>query len=170
MWRLMGAALLTGGGLWMGLQAAAELERRAAALESWADALALLEGELAFRLPDLPWLLEELARRAPGLAGEVMAELGRSFSRLGEESFEQLWTEGISRGAGPLDAGDLEPLYRLGTVLGRCGWEEQRRAAERTRTVLEHRAAHLREELSRKGRAYGALGLSLGAFMTILLL
>ena len=70
MWRLIGAALLSGGGLWMGLQAAGELAAREKALESWKDALTLLAGELTFRLPDLPCLLEELAARAPSPAGE----------------------------------------------------------------------------------------------------
>lgn len=170
MWRLMGAALLTGGGLWMGLQAAGELSRRAAALESWANALALLAGELSFRLPDLPRLLEDLSRRSPGPAGEGLRAVCQSLPRLGEEPFGELWAQALRAEAGPLTEGDLEPLLRLGALLGRCGWEDQRAAAERTRLELERRAAGLREELSRKGRAYGALGLSLGAFATILLL
>lgn len=170
MWRLMGAALLTGGGLWIGLRAAGELRQRAEALESWANALALLEGELSFHLPDLPRLLEDLSRRAPGPAGETLSAVGKGFSRLGEESFGQIWADTLAQKAGALTREDLEPLLRLGGVLGRCGWEEQRSAAERTRLALERRAAALREDLGRKGRAYGALGLSLGAFVTILLL
>lgn len=170
MWKLMGAILLTGGGLMIGLQAAGELSRRAKALESWANALELLEGELCFHLPNLPWLFENVSGRSPGPAGEVMARLGRDLSRLGEESFEQIWTKAISEAMDPMEPEDLECLYRLGSVLGRCGWEEQKAAAERSRLALERRAARLREDLSRKGRAYGALGLSLGAFVTILLL
>ena len=170
MWRLTGAALLTGVGLWMGLQAAEELRGRARALESWAAVLALWEGELSFRLPDLPRLLADLSRRSPGPAGEALAAVCRGLSRLGEEPFSQIWAEALTREAGPLTPGDLEPLLRLGGLLGRRGWEEQRSAAERTRLALERRAAQLREDLGRKGRAYGALGLSLGAFAAILLL
>jgi len=170
MWKLMGGALLTGGGLWIGLRAAGELRRRAEALESWAHALALLAGELSFRLPDLPQLLEDLSRRCPGPAGESLAAVGGDLPRLGEETFETLWAQALARTAGPLTGEDLEPLLRLGGLLGRCGWEEQRAAAERTRRELEGRAARLREDLGRKGRAYGTLGLSLGAFVTILLL
>lgn len=170
MWRLTGAALLMGGGLWMGLQAAGELLRRVRALESWANALALLEGELSFRLPDLPQLLEDLSRRAPGPAGEGLEAVCRDLSHLGEEPFEQIWSKAIGAEAGPLTQEDLESLRRLGSILGHCGWEEQRAAAERARLALERRAAKLREDLGRKGRAYGALGLSLGTFVTILLL
>ena len=170
MWKLIGAALLTGGGLWMGLQAAGELSRRVRALESWANALAFLEGELSFRLPDLPQLLEELSRRAPGPAGEAILSAFRGLFRLGEVSFEEIWSQALAQETGALTADDLEVLSRLGGVLGRCGWEEQRAAVERTRLMLERREVQLREDMGRKGRAYGALGLSLGAFATILLL
>ena len=71
---------------------------------------------------------------------------------------------------GPLDGEDLEPLLALGQVLSRCGWEDQRQAVERTRQRLEERAKALRRELEGKGKAYAALGFSLGAFLTILLL
>lgn len=168
--RLMGALFLTGGGLWLGLQAAWELSRRIRALESWQNALTLLEGELAFRLPDLPRLLEDLSHRCPGPAGQGLAAVCRSLPRLGEEPFSELWKGGLRAAAGPLTDRDLEPLIRLGDILGRCGWEEQKLAAERTRLELGREADRLGEELSRKGRAYGALGLSLGAFFTLLLL
>lgn len=170
MWRLTGAVLLAGAGLWLGLLAAGELTHRLRALESWAHALALLEGELSFRLPDLPQLLEDLSRRAPGPAGESLAAICRGFSRLGEEPFESIWSQALTQRVGTLSSDDLEPLLRLGGILGRCGWEEQRAAAERTRAILEERAARLREDLARKGRAYGVVGLSLGAFFAILLL
>ena len=170
MWRLIGAVLLSGGGLWMGLQAAGELAAREKALESWKDALTLLAGELTFRLPDLPCLLEELAARAPSPAGEALAAVSREMDRLGEEPFSLLWTRTLTRTAGPLTREDLEPVLRLGNVLGRCGWEEQKQAAERTWQELDRAVLRLREERSGKGRAYGALGLSLGAFGAILLL
>lgn len=170
MWKLMGAVLLTGGGLWLGLQTVGELTDRARALESWQNALVLLEGELAFRLPDLPRLLEDLSHRSLGPAGEALAAVCRDLSRLGEEPFSALWSQALRRTAGPLTERDMEPLFQLGGLLGRCGWEEQKLAAERTRLELERESARLREEVTRKGRAYGALGLSLGAFVTILLL
>lgn len=170
MWRLMGAALLTGGGLWMGLQAAGELAAREKALESWRDVMTLMAGELAFRLPDLPCLLEEMSRRAPAPAGEALAAVMRELDRLGEESFSLLWTRALDRTAGALTPEDMEPILRLGNVLGRCGWEEQKQAVERTWQELDRTVLRLREELSRKGRTYGALGFSLGAFGAILLL
>ena len=170
MWKLMGVAILTGSGLWLGLQAAGQLARRVRAIESWQCALLLLEGEMSFRLPDLPQLLEEVGRRAPDPAGMALSAAAQGFAKLGEVPFSEIWAGALAERRAALEGEELELLYRLGTILGRCGWEEQRAAAERTRLALERGAARLREELNRKGRAYGVTGLSLGAFLSILLL
>lgn len=168
--RLMGALLLTLGGLWAGIGAAGELSRRCRALESWETALELWTGELAFRLPDLPGLLEDLSRRAPAPAGEALAAARLGLSQLGERSVGEIWTEALAGAPGGLDRGDLEILDRLGGILGRCGGEEQRRAVERTRLALEDRSRLLREERQGRERTRCVLGLSLGAFAALLLL
>lgn len=170
MWKLLGAGLLMGGGLRIGLGMAGETSRRIRALESWESALTLFAGELSFRLPDMAELLELLSRRTPGPAGEALAAVWTGLKELGERSFGEIWRGGLEEHGGGLAAEDLEPLYRLGELLGRYDGQEQRGAAERTRQLLAERAARLREELRREGKVYGALGLSMGAFLTILLL
>ena len=170
MGRLLGVLLLAGGGLWIGLRRAEELRRRAGELESWAGAMALLEGELSFRLPGLPNLLEDLSRRCPGRVGQTLSAVAAALPRLGEESFEEIWRQTLAEGADSLTEEDLEPLFRLGGILGRWGWEEQGAAAERARLALEDRASHIRGEWREKGRTYGVLGLSLGMLTAILLL
>lgn len=161
---------MTGAGLWLGMGAAREQARRVRALENWVQALDQLRGELAFRLPDLPRLLEDLSRRSAEPVAGALSLVGRDLSRLGEESFAAIWSRSLAEKAGELTQEDLEPLCRLGAVLGRCGWEEQRAAAEHAGQDLSRRAALLREDLGRRGKACGALGLSLGAFLAILLL
>lgn len=168
--RLLGAILLAAGGLGMGLSAAREISRRLETLESWIHALALMEGELSFSLPDLPRLLEDLSRRCPGPAGRALATVLAGLDGLGERSFSQIWNQSLGGTAGSLGEEDLELLYRLGGLLGYGGGEERRRAAERTRRLLEKRATELRGSRERKGRTYGVLGLSLGCLLAILLL
>lgn len=168
--RLLGALLLILGGLWAGLGAARELSRRARALASWENALELWEGELAFRLPDLPGLLEDISHRATAPAGETLAAVRSGLSRLGERSFGEIWGEALSKIPGGLDEGDRQLLDRLGGILGRCGWSEQRSAVERTRLALEGRSRLLREERRGQERTRCVLGLSLGALAAILLL
>ena len=170
MLKLLGALLLTGGGVVLGLAPVRELSRRLEALAGWRTALEVWEGELAFRLPDLPHLFADLSRRVTGPAGEALAAVGTGLRSLGERTFQEIWVGALLENPGPLDGEDLEPLLALGQVLSRCGWEDQRQAVERTRQRLEERAKALRRELEGKGKAYAALGFSLGAFLTILLL
>ena len=168
--RLLGALLLTVGGLWAGLWAARELSRRARALTSWESALELLEGELSFHLPDLPGLLTDLSRRVAPPARNALAAAHQGLSRLGESSFGEIWEEALTQSTGGLDEGDMELLVRLGGILGRCGWSEQRGAVERTRLALEERSRRLQEERRGRERTRCVLGLALGAFAAILLL
>lgn len=167
--RLVGALLLLLGGLALGLTAARELSQRVKVLNAWADALLLLEGELAFTLPPMPQLLETLREKALPPAGEALGQVLTGLEKLGEKSFAQIWAQALTAHSG-LEGEDLAPLLRLGEALGRYDREEQGRAIEAARSRLLHREAEGREELSRKGRAYGALGLTLGAFLMILLL
>ncbi len=168
--KLIGAILLTGGGLWLGLGWSGELRRRIAALEGWLAALSLLRGELSVAVPSTPALLEELSRKAPSPAGEAFAQALRGLDKLGELPFAEIWRAAMTACPGGLSGEDVETLSMLGHVLGRCGREEQGSALQRTERELERRLASLREELGRKGKAYGATGLALGLFLTILLL
>lgn len=170
MLKLLGAALLTGGGVWAGLAWAEDARRRLEALLVWRDALDLMAGELRLRLPAMPDWMGELSRRARAPAGAVFAAVGAGLDRLGESSFGEVWSAELRRSPGGLAEGDLAALAALGPVLGRYGWEDQCRAIAAVREDLDRRAGEARGELERKGRTCGALGLSLGAFLTILLL
>lgn len=170
MLKLVGAILLTGGGGWMGLNAAGELRSRIRALEAWQDALKLLRSELAFRLPDMPRLAATLIGRSREPVKGTFAALEKGLERLGEEPFEELWRAALTAHAGGLKEEDLELLQSLGSLLGRYGWEDQCRGLESVREELHRRTLQAREDQRQKGKAYGTLGLALGAFMTILLL
>ena len=168
--RLLGALLLMGGGLWLGLERARTLVKRRQALDAWAQALALLEGELAFSLPAMPLLLERVSRRAEAPAREVLDTARGSLTQLGERSFPQLWSEALHREPGGLAPEELEQLDRLGELLSQRSWEDQRTAAEAVRQTLLARREQVAEALGREGKTYGTLGLALGTFLTILLL
>ena len=170
MLKLLGALLLLGGGLALGLGAVGELDARSRGLAAVAASLNLLEGELAFRLPPMPDLLETLSRRAPPPANSFFAVCGRGMDRLGERPFEAIWTDALEKEPMGLAEEDRSALRELGPVLGRYGPEDQRRAAEAVRMRLEAAAERVRERRRREGRAYGTLGLAMGAFVTILLL
>ena len=73
MLKILGMLLLTGCCLRLGLEKARSLVRRAETLETWQAALGLLTGEMAFRMPDMPALLEGLSQRAGSPAAETFA-------------------------------------------------------------------------------------------------
>lgn len=162
--------MLTGGCLRLALGAAEEMARRASALGAWRAALEDMKGELAFRLPDMPQLLEGLARRAASPAAETFAGAGQELDRLGVEPFCELWRQAVEGCNALLSREEREDLCRLGEVLGRYGWEDQRQAVEQVERRLAEREDRLRRQLRREGRTYGTLGLALGGFLTILLL
>lgn len=167
--RLTGALLVLLGGLVLGLTPVWELSRRAGTLGIWGEALLLLKGELSLFQPAMPQLMETLSRKALSPAGETFAQVGKGLARLGEQPFSQIWAQAVTGNAG-LQGEDLAPLLRLGEVLGRYDRAERDRVIEAARDQLARRESLCREELRGKGRAYGTLGLALGAFAIILLL
>lgn len=170
MLKAVGALLTVGGCLKLALEAAGSLSCRARALESWGAALERLEGELAFRLPDTPRLLESLAQGAASPAAETLTAVRGGLGELGERSFEELWERAVERENPCLSEGERQILCRLGSILGRYGWQEQRQAVETTRQLLSAQAETVRETLRKEGRLYSTLGLTLGLFLTIILL
>ncbi len=170
MLKLLGALLLMGCGLALGLDPAGELRRRAAALEGWRGALELMGAELEFSLPPMGELLVRSARGAPEPVRRGLDQAAEGLGELGERPFSDIWIGALESCAPPLTREDLELLGRLGSVLGRYDGQSQRQTVERVAGELAARERRLREELRRSGKAWIATGLSLGAFAAILLL
>jgi len=169
MLKLLGAVLLTGGGLALGLGAVRDLTRRLETLRALNAAFGLFERELVLRAPSTPELLETLARRAPAPAGAFFSACQKGLSRLGERSFQEIWTSSLAV-LPALEQEERAVLVTLGASLGRYIAEDQCRAIEEARRQLTEILTHIEERRRREGRSYGALGLALGLFATILLL
>lgn len=167
--RLIGAVLVAAGGAALGFQAAAGLGRRVRALEEMCQGLALLERELELNAPPLSRLLERGAERSRGPAEELFRGCLRGLDHLDREDFSSLWRRLVS-GCRALGSEGQAVLAPLGDTLGRYSGERQREALAAGRRRLEELSARLEEDSRRQGRVYQALGLSCGAFLTILLL
>lgn len=161
---------MLGGALVLGMAPAMELSRRLSALEAWGEALALLERELAFSSPDMPVLLSRVAVGSRSPVREWGQAVLKSLDRLGEKDFGEIWCEGLEAVPGALFPSELKVLAQLGDTLGRYDREAQMKALALTREELSRLAWEAREERREKGKAWGALGLSLGAAVLILLL
>lgn len=168
--KLFGAILLAGGAAFLGFSAAAQLERRVKALRAILGALESLERELSFRLTPMPELLEALARRSQPPVNAFFARCLKGLDTLGENTLSDLWNEALE--AEPMDLGaeDRQVLRELGGILGRYDGEGQREALSLARAQLGQCLTTAAEERTRLGRVYGALGLTAGALLVILLL
>ena len=166
---VLGAALAAGGAAWLGFRGAAALGEQAAALRDLEAGLALLARELALDAPPLPRLMDRLSERCRGPARALFQGCRAALDRLGEEDLPSAWA-GLVEGLDSLDGEARDCLLPLGDTLGRCGWEDQCRAAEAVRDRLSALARQAEEDGRRRGRVCRALGLSGGAFLVILLL
>lgn len=168
--KLLGALLLAGGAAFLGFSAAAQLERRVKSLRAMLGALEHLERELTFRLTPMPELLETLSKQSPSPANAFFARCLAGLDTLGEHTLSDLWNNALE--AAPMDLGeeDRRVLRELGGVLGRYDGEGQREALALSRAQLGQCLTTATEERTRLGRVYGALGLTAGALLVILLL
>lgn len=157
MLRLLGAALLLFGALWLGRYASACLRGRPKQLRSWVDALELLRSDIAAMSP-LPEAMLH-ASRIGGCAGCFLESVA---ARLEQENqmFAVTWNEAL-RGQ-PLRDRELDSLSALGAQLGRYEASTQLRALERCIcdfTRWEQEATDkTREEAGLRLRLIGAAG------------
>lgn len=170
MLKLLGAVLLIAGGCGLGLGAIRGLESRMTALRALIEALDLMERELAFSLPPMRELLEGTARRVREPAAGFLSACAQGLDELEGRPLSELWIREAKGRLTALEPRDLEAVLSVGAVLGRYDVEGQRRAIASCRTELAGVLAVATEERKKRGRVYGALSVTAGIFLVILLL
>ena len=169
MMRWLGAVLVAGGGLWLGLGRARWHQGRVRALRALLRALEQLERELRETARPMADLLSVLAEPSGPLQGCFTAcRVG--LSELEERPFEAVWSSALQGADLPLTEEDLEPALGLGRVLGRYDQESQRKAIQSVRQTLEQSLEQALADRTRLGRLDCALGASVGLLAAILLL
>lgn len=166
--KTVGCVLLLCASGWFGLGAVWGLKARTDQLRAFLGALEEMERELSCRLSPMPELLKRLAG-TPGQVGAFFALCAGELGYLGERSFAQLWDKALVAADLSLNEEDLRPLLELGSSLGRYDCASQCAAVGQARTRLEARLEEAEERRERLGRVYGALSLTAGTFLIILL-
>lgn len=170
MMRLTGAMLIAAGTAALGLAAVARLEGRVRDLRS---AIAGLEGmrlALTSCLAPLDEMLSAAAEAAEGRAGAVFSYCGEEIKKSGRQRFAALWNAALEELPLCLEEPDLEALRPLGGVLGRYDGDSQAQALERCISLLEGQLDNAVEQRRSQGKVYGAVGISVGLFLAILLI
>lgn len=170
MTRLMGAVLLALGCGAVGWGAVGRLERRVRDLRELAAGLDVLQRELGWRLAPLPAALDTAAKEAHGCAARFFEQCAQGAGRLNGRSFQQVWREELETCPLQLTAEDKQLLEQLGSVLGRYDGESQRKAIEEGVSRLDRQIVQAGEDRRRLGRVYGALGMTAGLFLAVLLI
>ena len=125
---ILGALLIAGGSLAIGLSFVAGEHKKLNNLSSLLLMLREMRGELESRASPLPQLMERLSRSSGGAAGDFARELCSRMGELGEKEFSIIWSESLDAAIPALDRDEAEPLHTLGRSLGR--YELSRQLAE----------------------------------------
>lgn len=165
MLKMLGVLLVWGGcGLW-GARACAVLGRRVRALEEIGQGLEVMEREIALNAAALPELLEQLANEEVGteknLFSVCRAELEKG------KDFTASWAEALENSG--LSRRDKQLLSGLSRLLGRYDAAGQVQALSRLHADWDEHIAVMRRQAGRLRTVYGALGMTAGGFVSLLL-
>ncbi len=169
MLQILGKLLLFGGMSFIGLQMTLGLYQRVACLRAFLLATERAERDLAFSLPPVEALLEEMGKGSGGPVAAFFQHCRTRFLNRREERLEEIWSTCLVEAKLPLKEGDRNLVMEIGGVLGRYDGDSQRLALSRIHGRLEEALEGAREEAARLGRVYGALGVTAGLFCVIVL-
>lgn len=169
MLKLVGALLLIGGMGYLGLSAGRELTRRTVLLAQLIGALERLRGELVFRLTPLPVLCGKLSDGLSAPLEDFFLTCAR-WTEEQEGGFTQGWKRAVGELRPHLEEEAARYLEEMGLGLGRCDGEEEDRRLEAGLERLRGCLARMEEDTRRRRRLYGMLGVTAGAFFTVLLI
>lgn len=168
--RLMGAALIAGASLVLGLTYIREQKRRLYTLCSLLELLKSFRGELATHMTPIPELTAALAQRAHGAAAALMFSLNTRLDHLGEKGFSELWAESVKEKLDMLAADERDVVLNLGRSLGRYELEQQLMELDHCIEYLNGRISLYRSALPEKRRLGLGLACGAGALLVIVLL
>lgn len=167
--RALGAMMVAGCGIWFGTHQARRLERRVAALEALRSALEQAGRELELCATPLPQLFRFLAGRTLRPADGLFSACADALERDDRVGMDTIWAEAVME-LPELTQEERQLVGCLGPVLGRCPGPEQGETIDGVCRALEQCALRAREESTRLGRVYRAVGAAGGGFLVILLL
>ena len=168
MLQLVGMALVAGACTWIGFQQANRLRMRVRALEELENGLRLLEEQLELR-GAMPRLFRELGKKSAGPAKQLFARCGEELEKNDRSTFSVLWKQQVER-LTDLSTEVRGCLLPLGETLGQCDLSKQQQAVAVTLRRLERLTRLAQADSQSRGKIYRVLGISGGAFLSILLL
>lgn len=169
MFKLIGAVLLLGSSVWLGVLSVQNLVLRVKTLRSITSALDAMERELNFRLPPMKQWLSTTAGMSSEPAASFLLACSETIGEQGGRSMDEIWRHCAKEKLPMLKPNDLEDIYEIGSVLGRYDSESQRNIISSVRLRLMNRLEAAKEERRNSGKVYGVLSAAAGFFILIIL-
>ena len=168
--RLIGAVLIVLAGLAAGIMKARSLNELDRTYTALISALGLIKSEISSRSAPLDEVMRTTSGASSGAAGSFIKKVSADFSRLGEETFRDIWS-----GAAALCLRELPPramasVKALGGSLGRYDSVMQCAALDCCMTDIAAEREALRAALCEDKRMYVGLGGAVGLILAIVLI
>lgn len=141
------------------------LSRRATELEQAIGLTALLAGELRYTHAPLEAVMARLAKQ-PGIPEFINFCAGLCVKG---KCFPDAWQEALRCTPTAMAPDDLQPLFRLGAVLGAIDLDGALQEIEYARFALEQRHQEARERKRKMGGLYKTLGILAGLAVIVVL-
>lgn len=155
----------------LGLVRCAALNRRVRCLRDTVDALRTMASELESGSPPMPELVEIMEIRSKGGVRKFFSQLTEKMDRLGEESFQELWSNASESSEELfLNSCQRRLLAEAGACLGRYSVLEQGQALRLCAERLEREYLLANEKAMEGKKLYPGLGLTAGIMLSAVLL
>lgn len=170
MLKMMGSILLLCGCFGVSLLQVKNMDKRVGTIRSLLYALEIMEQELSFRNPFLEEMLSAAVSSAVEPTRSFLLVCIERLKQKTDTSFSEIWNNAAREKLISLKIQDIDPVCKLGGLLGRYDREGQRMAIQQTRGILQNILSDAVNERKHRGKVYKVLGTTIGAFLVILLL
>lgn len=166
--KLIGGALIVGGGGLLGLYIASLFDYRLWELNQMTRCLGIFEGNVTRLGMELADALENSAERGEGAFADIIRNVSLKIKNDEGGEFLSFWEEAGSRGG--FSREDIDAALEFGRSLGFADAEGIKTAAARLRDYAETACTGLREKKAAEARMYRSVCMLAGLMVWIVLL
>lgn len=172
MLKIAGIVLIVGSFTGIAVSQRQQFQRRVTALNDMLSMLDYLSGELAYRLTDVPTMVEQLAQDSRASVAELFGQLLALLRRDDQLSLSFKWMKAF-RECGPrigLKEEDIAILCDLSDFIGKYDVQSQQKSIDYARGRLRGQLSVATSELKSKGSVYRTCCIAAGILLVLVLI
>lgn len=168
--KLMGSALITFSAMLTAAGCVEPYRSSIALMLELRSALGVMKNELNDRLSTVPELLRLCSAEAQGSVKQFFDGVLNSLSALGDVELSAIWRESAEKYLSGLPQNVMRELLCLGQTIGTSDAEAQMSKLDCVMSTIDRSVKERERELPEKKRLAGAIALSIGGFMIVILI